>query len=78
MANVFAHNLSRELQMEHGEPARGTLRKRPARWVFENLETLRKKLVLRPGKLTRPKGALTLTVPKDPVIKKYFETFQIA
>jgi len=78
MANVFAHNLSRELQMEHGEPERGTLRKRPARWIFESLETLRKKLVLRPGKLTRPKGALTLTVPKDPILERYFETYKFA
>lgn len=78
MANVFAHNLSRELQMEHREPTRGTFRKRPAHWVFESLTTLRKKLILRPGKLTRPQGALTLTVPKDPMLEKYFDTYKIA
>ena len=78
LANVLAHNLSRDLQMENRAPDRVTLLKRPARWVFESLSTMQKKLITRPGKITRPQGSLTLTVPNDPVLKNYFETYQIA
>lgn len=78
LANVLAHNLSRDLQMESRPPDRVTLLKRPARWVFESLATMQKKLIARPGKMTRPQGSLTLTVPKDPALEKYFETYQIA
>ena len=78
LANVLAHNLSRDLQMENRAPDRVTLLKRPARWVFESLATMQKKLITRPGKITRPQGSLTLTVPNDPVLENYFETYQIA
>ncbi len=78
LANVLAHNLSRDLQMENRPPDRFTLLKRPARWIFESLATMQKRLIARPGKMTRPQGSLTLTVPKDPVLEKYFETYQIA
>ena len=74
LANVVAHNLSRDLQMESRNPDRATEPKRPARWVFETLTTLQNKLISRPGKMTRPQGALTLTVPKDPVLESYFNT----
>lgn len=78
LANILAHNLSRDLQMEQRPPERKTLLKRPARWVFESLATLQKKLIARPGRMTRPQGSLTLTVPNDPVLENYFETYQIA
>ncbi|MGB5984477.1 MAG: hypothetical protein WBG37_04165, partial [Desulfobacterales bacterium] len=38
------------------------LAKRPAAWKFEKLETLRRRIIQRAGRLTRPQGELTLTM----------------
>lgn len=60
---LLAHNLARELQMETSPRSqeRNTL-KRAALWTFEQLDTLRKRLIQRAGRLTRPNGVLTLTM----------------
>ena len=60
---LLAHNLGRELQMAApgAERRRGTA-SRTALWVFEVLGTLRRTLVERAGRLTRPAGKLTLTL----------------
>ena len=40
--------------------------KRPAAWTFQTLDTLRHRFIQRAGRLTQPKGELTLTlVEKD-------------
>ena len=62
LCSIFAHNLSRELQMQVQEPVRGTTEKRTVRWLFEELDTLRKTIIARAGRLTRPQGKLTLTL----------------
>ena len=62
LAALFAHNLSRELQMRTLPRSRHTTAKRAALWVFEKLDTLRAKLLHRAGRLTRPGGKLTLTI----------------
>ena len=49
-----AHNLSRELQMQVEEPVRGTTQKRTVKWLFEGLDTLRRTIIARAGRLTRP------------------------
>ena len=41
LCSLLAHNLSRELQMQVGEPVRGTTQKRTVKWLFEELDTLR-------------------------------------
>lgn len=59
---VLAHNLNRELQMR--TTSRRTEKntpKRAALWLFEKIGTLRKRLIQRAGRLTRPGGVLTLT-----------------
>ena len=61
-AGLFAHNLVRELQMRTGAPSRGTTDHRAALWTFEQVDTFRKTLLHRAGRLTRPGGALTLTL----------------
>lgn len=62
LANLFAHNLVRELQMQTSPPQRRTTLGRATLWTFEKLETLRHGLIQRAGRFTRPQGALTLTI----------------
>jgi len=62
LAGVLTHNLGREWQMTIAPPARSTTPRRTPLWVFHELQTLRRNLLLRAGRLTRPAGELTLTV----------------
>ena len=62
LAALFAHNLVHELQMATAPKQRATTAKRTALWVFEKLDTLRKTIIQRAGRLTRPQGTLTLTM----------------
>jgi hypothetical protein len=69
LCSVLAHNLCRELQMQVEEPVRGTTEKRTVRWLFEELDTLRRTLLTRAGRLTRPQGKLTLTLNANPIVQ---------
>jgi hypothetical protein len=69
LCSVLAHNLCRELQMQVEQPVRGTTQKRTVRWLFEELETLRRTLIARAGRLTRPQGKLTLTLNANPTVQ---------
>jgi hypothetical protein len=63
LCGMMAHNLSREVQMlASANRASRALPKRPAAWKFEKLETLRRRIIQRAGRLTRPQGELTLTM----------------
>ena len=66
---MLAHNLSRELQMRCVKKSRRTTEKRALHWQFEQLGTLRRKLIQRAGRLTRPKGRLTLTMSANPAVE---------
>lgn len=70
LAGLFAYNLVRELQMQTTSPVRRTTSKRASLWVFEKVDTLRKTLIQRAGRLTRPKGTLTLTISANHWIKR--------
>ena len=72
LAGLFAHNLMRVLQMQTAKPARGTTANRMSLWVFEQVDTLRKTLFQRAGRLTRPQNALTLTISANAWIEKRF------
>lgn len=61
-STVLAHNLNRELQMATQVPHRWRDDKRAPLWTFEGLETIRRRLIQRAGRLTRPGGQLTLTL----------------
>jgi hypothetical protein len=69
LAGLFAHNLTRELQMQTSPRTRFTTPQRATYWVFEKLDTLRKTLILRAGRLTHPHGALTLTLSANSWVK---------
>jgi len=66
LSAVLAHNLARELQMISREPTRQTEKKRPARWDFMQLNTIRQRIVQRAGRLIRPQGKLTLSMSANP------------
>jgi hypothetical protein len=70
LAGLFAYNLVRELQMQTTAPARRTTSKRASLWIFEKVDTLRKTVIQRAGRLTRPKGKLTLTISASLWIKR--------
>jgi len=72
LAGLFAHNLARELQMRSADMVRGTTINRAALWAFEKLSTVRGKILMRAGRLTRPAGRLTLVVSGNQTIKERF------
>jgi hypothetical protein len=69
LAAMLAHNLNREMQMMAAEPQRNTTERRAPLWQFEQLGTLRRKLIQRAGRLTKPQGTLTLTMNANPTVK---------
>lgn len=69
LAAMLAHNLNREMQMQSLPKARQTTERRAPLWQFEQLGTLRRKLIQRAGRLTRPQGQLTLTMSANAVVK---------
>jgi hypothetical protein len=66
---LLAHNLARELHMIAHPPACETLEKRPAYWAFLKLDTLRRTLVQRAGRLIRPQGRLTLSLSANDAVR---------
>lgn len=62
LAGLFAHNLTRELQMLTTPRCRHTTAGRAALWAFEKLDTLRTTLLHRAGRFTHPQGLLALTL----------------
>lgn len=70
MAGVLAHNLSRELHMNSFSPERKTTKGRQALWVFRKLETLRRNVIQRAGRITNPQGELTLTMNANEAVQK--------
>jgi hypothetical protein len=69
LSAVLAHNLGRELQMITRSPSRLTQQKRPALWDFEQLDTLRRRIIQRAGRLIRPQGRLTLSMSANNSVK---------
>jgi len=69
LAAMLAHNLNRELHMRAHQPQRNTNAKRSPRWAFTQLGTLRRRLIQRAGRLTRPKGRLTLTLSANAAVQ---------
>ena len=69
MAAILSHNLNRELQMAMRVPDRGTSEKRTPLWFFEELRSLRHRLIQRAGRFTNPHGNLTLTMSANESVK---------
>lgn len=69
-AAIWAHNLGRELQMQVAPAPRTTTAKRAALWPFQQLNTLRRHLLHRAGRLIRPQGKLVLSMNANPDVEK--------
>ncbi len=65
----MAHNLARELQMITSPAQRNTQEKRPALWVFSSINTLRRPVIQRAGRLIYPQGKLTLSLSANKAVK---------
>lgn len=70
LAGMLAHNLGRELQMAARPAQRKNLEKRPARWEFQSLGTIRQHLLHNAGTLTRPQGELMLTMNANDTVRE--------
>ena len=70
LAGLFAFNLMRDLQMQLEPPTRRTSPNRPALWAFEKVDTFRKTILQRAGRLSRPSRRLTLTFCAGRQLKK--------
>lgn len=77
---ILAHNLTRELQMLSSAPERATTAKRAAMWAFQQLDTLRRNIIQRAGRLVRPNGNLVLSMNANPAVEEemlhYLDTLQ--
>jgi hypothetical protein len=69
---VLAHNLSREFQMATSTRERNTTFGRTQLWPFHHISTIRRNIINRAGRLTRPEGVLTLTISGDQEIENLF------
>ena len=70
LCSVLAHNLGRELQMTCAKPTRKVTAQRQPLWIFEELSSLRNKVIRTAGRLTRPQGQLTLTMVKNATLRR--------
>jgi len=70
LAGLIAHNLSKELQISTFEPNRKTTRTRQPLWIFRKIETLRRDIIQRAGRITQPKGKLTMTMSANQAVKE--------
>ncbi len=78
LAAMLAHNLSWALQMTANDRQRHTTEKRPLLWRFTLLGTIRRKLIQRARRLTRPQQKLTLTMSANPTVKsELFHSFNV-
>jgi hypothetical protein len=82
LSAMLAHNLTRELQMLAHPPQRATSAKRPPLWAFEQLQTLRRNLIQRAGRLLRPGGRNVLSMNDNAAVEKelmhYLNALKIA
>jgi Transposase DDE domain group 1 len=82
LSAVIAHNLYREMEMRRGGVHRFTTAKRAALWIFPEAATMRQRLILRAGRLTRPQGRLCLTMSGNEMMRRdfldYLEPFKQA
>jgi len=74
---ILAHNLGRELQLASEPERKAATMQRTAQWTFESLDTLRRTIIQRAAKLTRPQGKLTLTLPDIAALRRAIERYTI-
>jgi len=82
LSAMLAHNLTRELQMIAHPTQRGTTAKRTALWAFQQLDTIRRNLIQRAGRLIRPQGKLVLSMNDNAAVEAellhYLDALEVA
>lgn len=74
LSGLIAHALSRELQMRASEPrVSANTPTRACLWLLEHIDSLRKRLVQRAARLTKPKGNLVLTFARSDAVEHDLE-----
>jgi hypothetical protein len=63
-------SLLKKLQMQAFEQDRNTTEKRAPLWIFQKLDTVRRNFIQRAGRITRPKGKLTLSIDANEDIQR--------
>ena len=64
-AALFAHNLTREFQIRIHPRTRHTTTRRAPLWRFREIETLRRTLIQRAGRIIRPAGKWVLSMNRN-------------
>lgn len=72
LCSMLAHNLGRTMQMREKPRAKRDDAKRPALWRFEKLETIRRLILQRAGRMIRPQGKLTLSMSANEKVEADF------
>jgi len=75
LSSVLAHNINNEMQMIISPKIQSTTFKRASLWTFQKIDTIRKNIFIRAGRMTRPQGRLTLTISAGKKIAEEFKIF---
>jgi len=75
MSAVLSHNLLRRLQIETAPTQNRTTEKRSPLWQFQEATTIRRYVIHRAGRLTKPKGKLRLTMSGNEATKRTFQNY---
>ncbi len=78
LSAIIVHNANREMQMICSEPVRGTTEKRTPRWIFEKIGTIRSNLINIAGRISRPKGRLTMIMNKNDAVESEYNFIMAA
>ena len=74
-STVLVHNLIRGLQMVTRKPNRRTTEKRSPLWVFQESDMIRRHIIYRAGRLTKPQGKLKLTMNGNEATEETFRFY---
>ena len=70
LSGLIAHALGREMQMRAAPPRYATnTPTRACLWLVERLDSIRRRVVQRAARLTRPAGTLVLTFARNPALE---------
>jgi hypothetical protein len=75
LCNLIAHTLGRELQMRAAPRRSQNTAARACLWALERIGTLRKRLIQRAARITRPQGRIVLSFAKCPEAERDIRQF---
>ena len=75
LSSILAHNINNEMQMNISPRDKNTTFKRATLWTFKKIDTIRKNIFIRAGRLTRPNGQSTLTISANKASEKEFTEY---